>query len=694
MLRRCKMGQVKNYFIWHHNTYGYEPENFEHFDEYIADQDGHISDATIKSNDLVENKNLSDAHKHQFRKNKTKSDPQKSWLLSITVLIITVAGLIISGLAIYLPNRQQPKFIIKNSILNSNAKLIILACNKKANQSSNLNVIFDGYSFPLSAILAKSNSQEMYEWNFEITKYTNEKKLTKDGEHKIKVSLPGSSYSEEYKILFISVPPIVKIQKTNVTGQTIVKGKITTEQQIPKKYLSVYITYFQDDKEYNIDIPLTTKVHKKTGITYFEFVTSLQGLPVLSPNDPNYSAPFWSINVIDQAGNEYYYEQSYAKFMAPGNENFGVGDIANVKIEKIPEDVNRHIKSIVRIIPLQKIINRLPNGKTPIDLKVRSIGNAAKLEWKYNITSIIPLTLVYRDDKKIGASVTSEYIDYSMNQNATYRVEQKTEEMIYRSNESNFLSNKIHVEHTRLKPDSSNNNKEANSNSTKIPRALLTIRSNVFNDTVYIDDKKYGSTRIDIELPPGIHTIKVEKFGYIPFEKIINLYSDKTIKAELIRLDDYMILVSYLDFEKTLSALSSYIETFSFKNFLHVSTNIKNTIEKSKIKHKKENSIAISDEDSQKVKKYIFTKFLFYNNESNLKYRSLRCGVKISRDLLRGIAIDKKVKFKWNDRSKCDYTTVLIDNNWKRFHKQDSYYVWIPLNYFLLDLFDIFHNYD
>jgi len=372
--------------------------------------------------------------------NENESDSTK-----IATVIIPIIATIIIPLLIYFLSRpeEEPIFTIVNSILKSDATLIIKADNKKANKKKSLNIIFDGCSFPKKGISVAPDSDGMYQWHFKLKNHAKVDRLTKDGEHKVKFSFPGGKFSNEFKIIFNSKPPIVRVEKINKSGQTIVKGEVTTELQLPKKLLCVYVTYFHKGQEYKIpDIPLTTKVHEETGITYFEFETALQGLPTLDKNDPNFSAPFWSLEVVDQAGNKYFYEQSYAKFMAPGNDKFGVGDIANVKVVKLSKDVANkltNIKSTIRIIP-KTIIERLPEGKPPIELKVRSIGNnAAKLEWNYNITSIAPLTLVYKEDKKIGVSATTEFIDYSVNRSTKYRVEQETEETIYKSRETKLI---------------------------------------------------------------------------------------------------------------------------------------------------------------------------------------------------------------------------------------------------------------
>jgi hypothetical protein len=55
------------------------------------------------------------------------------------------------------------------------------------------------------------------------------------------------------------------------------------------------------------------------------------------------------------------------------------------------------------------------------------------------------------------------------------------------------------------------------------PLSILTVRSNVWGDTVYIDGERRGSTRLDLELPPGPHDVRVEKEGYEPYEAKVEL---------------------------------------------------------------------------------------------------------------------------------------------------------------------------
>jgi uncharacterized caspase-like protein len=61
----------------------------------------------------------------------------------------------------------------------------------------------------------------------------------------------------------------------------------------------------------------------------------------------------------------------------------------------------------------------------------------------------------------------------------------------------------------------------------------LTVRSNVNGDTVTINGKNYGSTRLDLKLKHGEHTLKIEKEGFTTFTKKIFLGRDLLVRGIL-----------------------------------------------------------------------------------------------------------------------------------------------------------------
>ncbi len=63
----------------------------------------------------------------------------------------------------------------------------------------------------------------------------------------------------------------------------------------------------------------------------------------------------------------------------------------------------------------------------------------------------------------------------------------------------------------------------------------LTVRSNVFDDEVFINGVSYGSTKLQVLLPAGEHDLEVVKRGYEPKRQTVNLTESQTLKVELER---------------------------------------------------------------------------------------------------------------------------------------------------------------
>lgn len=63
----------------------------------------------------------------------------------------------------------------------------------------------------------------------------------------------------------------------------------------------------------------------------------------------------------------------------------------------------------------------------------------------------------------------------------------------------------------------------------------LTIRSDQYDDEVFIDGVSYGSTKLSVMLSSGAHDIVISKPGYKDFQQNINLNKNQVIKAELVQ---------------------------------------------------------------------------------------------------------------------------------------------------------------
>ncbi|MCP4346717.1 MAG: PEGA domain-containing protein [Desulfobacterales bacterium] len=313
-------------------------------------------------------------------------------------------------------------------------------------------------------------------------------------------------------IILKNRPPVIRVESLpsgKDPNKRIIIGKAVSELQIPGEKIFVDVIYFHEGSPQKIDVPVTPKTDEKTGICYFEFETAVQGLLEIPADDPRYSAPFFGFKITDQAGNSYYQEQSYAKYMAPGASRFGFSDLAMISVEKLPEA--DEFKNIIRLTPAQlPLQNQLASGEPVIIIEVTGSTKTSRLvKIRSNVKNRLPMTLVLRDEKQLGMTRTDEYIDSEKLRvkTAEYRVEQEDADGV------RYTSNTVPVSDFEF--------------------FILTVRSNVYDDMVYIDGVKRGSTRLDVKLEKGKHKLSVEKERYEAYKKEIDLHKDETVWAEL-----------------------------------------------------------------------------------------------------------------------------------------------------------------
>jgi len=449
---------------------------------------------------------------------KNWNEQNKKWfwgaIAAITAAIIPL---------IFFPRSvEEPKFIIKNSILRSDATLVIKANNKKANQKKNLDIIFDGCSFPKKATPVAPNSDGMHLWHFTLINHTKVDHLTKDGEHKVKVSFPGGKNSDEFKIIFVNDPLIVdgEIIQSD-PKKKILKGKATTKTRIPENEIKVDVTFYHEDSiEEQISVPVKKVEYQDTGHMHFEFETPIENFPEISTDDSRYSEIFFSFRVSDKAGNEYYYEESYGQYVTGGIKRFGALN-ADFNIDKTYDDKKQSLNSAFLVKPKYQSFNKIPSITLKVTTRIVNLKSVRRLDWQSNIPRAKSLAFVYRDNDKIGESETNTYTDTEPLYNATakYHVELSDESGItYKSNTAVYTM--------------------SISEPNRITQATLTVRSNVYDDTVYIDGKKYGSTRLDVIIPFGRHKLYVEKVGYLPYIKLFDFQKKTIIRAELLSLQE------------------------------------------------------------------------------------------------------------------------------------------------------------
>jgi len=65
----------------------------------------------------------------------------------------------------------------------------------------------------------------------------------------------------------------------------------------------------------------------------------------------------------------------------------------------------------------------------------------------------------------------------------------------------------------------------------------LTVRSDQYDDEVFIDGISYGSTKLSVMLSAGAHQVVIAKPGYVDYREQIRLKKNMTIKAELLKAE-------------------------------------------------------------------------------------------------------------------------------------------------------------
>jgi hypothetical protein len=108
-----------------------------------------------------------------------------------------------------------------------------------------------------------------------------------------------------------------------------------------------------------------------------------------------------------------------------------------------------------------------------------------------------------------------------------------------------FATSTLAYAEYRRRRSGSSTSSAASSQSTST--ASLTIRSNVRGDRVYIDGKYKGSTRLDLDIPKGHHTIRIEKEGYKTYEEKIDLSNALTLRASLEKIAEKPVQTASTD---------------------------------------------------------------------------------------------------------------------------------------------------
>jgi len=326
---------------------------------------------------------------------------------------------------------SPPAFALANPITRPDSGLVIIARNRAARREEPLDIEFDGFLFANAA----QRQPEIFPhaWRFTLLGRNLPDSLLADGGHRVRVGFAGEALSDYFTLGFTTQPPVGEFEITQPEDRPddrILFGKVASKLQAPAETMFVDVAFHTEGRPVEIALPIKRVEFK--GITYFEFETEVKGLPMISPEDPRYSKPFFAIRVTDQAGNRYYQEESYAQFMAPGDKRFGINSLNDIEVQRLPIDVRASTTVAFRVMPKAPPRALLDSGQPAIVLKVTSLAaNINKLNWKPNLPeelrSVPEITLVYRDEKQLDISFDgNEYTDNLAPRGATtrYRVQQ------------------------------------------------------------------------------------------------------------------------------------------------------------------------------------------------------------------------------------------------------------------------------
>lgn len=358
-----------------------------------------------------------------------------------------IVGAVVALLTVLIPllwnslKSAPPQFALANPILRPDSVVTIVAQNRAAERKENLNVQFDDLLFRRAGVLISPSYPQC--WQFTLQGRGLPDSLLRDGPHWIRAGFAGEALSESLLVYFNTQPPRVNAELRRPEGKSnerILIGSAASELPAPADTLKVEVIFHSESQPIKIPVPVKRVTDQSTGRTYFDFEIPVQGLPKISPHDPSYAAPFFGLRVTDQAGISYYQEESYAQFVAPGNQRFGATGLADIELKRLPmelplkatgvPDKPGNVKLNIHFSPASQPQRILANGEPAIFLKVTALAqNMRQLEWT-NLPERLRLvqapTVILRDEQQLAVTFDNTYVDQQAptNHEPSYRVEQ------------------------------------------------------------------------------------------------------------------------------------------------------------------------------------------------------------------------------------------------------------------------------
>ena len=328
------------------------------------------------------------------------------------------------------PKSDPPRFAIVPNILRPDSTLTILALNEPANQAKPLDVEFDGLLFARSGQVA--DKADSVRWAFALDRLRDgPDSLLQDGPHRVRVRFTGGKRFDSLNVHFHTRAPIAQAQiaAPNDPDERVLSGRVASQLQSQADTVRVEIAFHHEGVPQKVSLPVRKIVEQETGRIYFEFSTTIKGLPKIAPDDPRFGADFFAFRVVDQAGNQYRTIESYAQFVAPGTKQFGVNNLADIELVKHGElgGDQQRLTFVLEPNPPPFVP---PLGEPLIKLVVIQVAqDIHELSWNRLPDSLAvpePLTLVFANNRQIGGSFDTTYAHSraAPGDSSIYRVEQ------------------------------------------------------------------------------------------------------------------------------------------------------------------------------------------------------------------------------------------------------------------------------
>ncbi|MGB3587923.1 MAG: hypothetical protein WBA23_15350 [Tunicatimonas sp.] len=350
------------------------------------------------------------------------------WLLGILVTL----GLGIASLP-YWSDKSPPLFRPAYQSVRPDS-IVLLPNNDAAREGENIIISFQGYRFP--AIEPDESLSDLgWRINFDNYKFLKDFKFEQSRNYYIQVGFEDEGFSDSVMVVINLKPPTVlaEIEDDSLTNGKIVRGIAASATQLRQDTVKVNVIYHVGDVSQQVSLSPQYIYDQDRDLHYFKFETQpIEGLPIYSSDDPEYTAPFFEVNIIDQTGYSFAYKCNYATYIAPGPLIFEGGSISEIVADtRISiEELSSTIPSAEFYIYPKGNIEYTIDGKPAIVIEAtESVGrkDEISLHWQSSVPDKKPITLVFRNDQQIAGTLNDQYTDTNppKSELLNYRVEQQ-----------------------------------------------------------------------------------------------------------------------------------------------------------------------------------------------------------------------------------------------------------------------------